>query len=592
MTEASATAPTLAPRRGTVRRLLGNPLAILAIAWLLTAIVVSIIAPWIVPHPPTRVNLSTVLLPVGGEFLLGTDSVGRDIFSRLLVGGRQTLLAGALAASVAALIGVPAGLVAGYYGGAFDDGANWVANALLALPGIVVLLAVRAAVGPNVWIIMVVFGLLLAPSLFRLTRTSVAAVRRELFVDAAKVSGLTDAAIIGRHVLWVVRAPVIIQIASVAAIAIAIQVGLDFLGLGQNEATWGQMVSEGFANVFRAPMLTVWPTIPIALTIASLVLFGNALRDALEDRAAPSTAPSALVVNTTASDSKREQAPVDPGALLQVDGLSISYAGAHGRDVQAVDDVSFDVARGEVVGIVGESGSGKTQTVFALLGLLPQAARLAGGRVRFDGQAILDEGAPTARAALRGLRGRRIAYVPQEPMSNLDPAFTVGYQLVRPMVKVLGLPRAEARRRAAELLEVVGIRNVAQVMRSYPHELSGGMAQRVLIAGAVSGEPDLLIADEPTTALDVTVQAEVLDLLRELQQRMDMAMLLVTHNFGVVADLCDRVLVMQKGRIVERGQVRHVLKEPAHPYTRMLLGSMLHGKTPMTLLTEGRAGDD
>jgi peptide/nickel transport system permease protein len=187
-------------------------------------------------------------------------------------------------------------------------------------------------------------------------------------------------------------------------------------------------------------------------------------------------------------------------------------------------------------------------------------------------------------------RGKRIAYIPQEPMSNLDPNFTVGYQLVRPIVRTLGVSKSEARARVFNLLDMVGIQNPERVFAAYPHEISGGMAQRVLIAGAISCEPDLLIADEPTTALDVTIQAEVLDLLRDLQKRLGMGLLLVTHNFGVIADLADRVVVMQHGRVVESGDVRSLLRSPKEKYTQLLLGSMLEGKTPMSMLT-GNARD-
>ncbi len=185
---------------------------------------------------------------------------------------------------------------------------------------------------------------------------------------------------------------------------------------------------------------------------------------------------------------------------------------------------------------------------------------------------------------LTKLRGKRISYIPQEPMSNLDPAFTIGYQLVTPMVRILGIPKAEAKARALKLLRDVGIVNPERTFAAYPHEVSGGMAQRVLIAGAISCEPDLLIADEPTTALDVTVQAEILDLLRELRDRLDIGVIMVTHNFGVVADLCDRVVVMQNGRLVEEGPVREILRTPTQEYTKILLSSMLENKEPMSML--------
>jgi len=236
-----------------------------------------------------------------------------------------------------------------------------------------------------------------------------------------------------------------------------------------------------------------------------------------------------------------------------------------------VHGISLDIRAGEVMGLVGESGSGKSQTALATLGLLPEGGRVTAGSIRFDGIELTDAG----EKAYERLRGSEIAYVPQEPITNLDPTFTIGSQLVVPMRKKLGLSRAEARERALDLLRQVGIVDPERVFSSYSFQLSGGMAQRVLIAGAVSCHPRLLIADEPTTALDVTVQAEVLDVLRGLQRETGMAVLMVTHNFGVVADICDRVAVMSQGEIVETGDVRSVLGDPRHEYTRSLLDAML-----------------
>ena len=200
--------------------------------------------------------------------------------------------------------------------------------------------------------------------------------------------------------------------------------------------------------------------------------------------------------------------------------------------------------------------------------------------MEFGGQELQGLG----RAAMNRLRGRHIAYIPQEPMSNLDPSFRIGTQLVEPMRQYLGLSSADAKRQALALLERVGIPEPERVYRSYPHEISGGMAQRVLIAGAVSCDPELLIADEPTTALDVTVQAEVLDLMRSLQQERDMGMILVTHDFGVVADICDQVAVMQTGRIVENAPATDLFADPQHAYTRMLLDSTLEDSEPRPAL--------
>jgi len=283
----------------------------------------------------------------------------------------------------------------------------------------------------------------------------------------------------------------------------------------------------------------------------------------------------------------------DPApVILSVDDLVVGYHGQTGQAKIVVDRVSLQVVRGEVHGLIGESGSGKTQTAFAVLRLLSRGGSILSGTISFDG-AQLDR---LSNSQMQEIRGRRIAYIPQEPMSNLDPSFTIGWQLTEPMRQSLHISRKEARRRAIALLERVGIPQPERTFSAYPHEISGGMAQRVLIAGAVSCEPELIIADEPTTALDVTVQAEILDLLRDLQADLGVSILLVTHNFGVVADLCDRVSVMQNGRIVESGPVAAIFDNPQHPYTRSLFDAIISEEAvrePLLVGTrsKGDAGD-
>ncbi len=589
-------------RSTVIRRLFKNPLGLIAMAILLAISVLAILAPVLAPFHENYSNIAKTLAAPDSVNILGTDSAGRDVWSRLLFGAQLTLLSALLCAGVAIVIGLPAGLIAGYYAGRFEAASNWVVSILMSLPGLIVLLTIRAAFGPSVWISMIAFGVLISPSYFRLTRTAVQSVRNELYVDAARVSGLSDWSIIARHIFSVVRAPIIIQTAAIAGVAIAIQSGLEFLGLGDpTKATWGVMLSEGFKNVYLTPTLLFWPAFAMALTIGGLVLLGNALRDALEDdekikhrrkKSAPAGGGSKRTRTTAAPaaarPSRKSVAAVVPGTehhLVKVTNLGVGYPQADGSIKKVVDDVSFHVNRGEILGIVGESGSGKSQTAFSILGLLPDNARIAAGSIQFDGSYTVAPGEErVSQERLSKLRGKRISYIPQEPMSNLDPAFPIGYQLVTPMVRVLGISKAEARKRALKLLTDVGIVNPERTFAAYPHEVSGGMAQRVLIAGAISCEPDLVIADEPTTALDVTVQADVLDLLRELQQRLNIGVILVTHNFGVVADLCDRVAVMQNGRLVEEGSVREILGNPQEPYTQTLLASMLEGKEPMSML--------
>ncbi|MBN9188692.1 MAG: dipeptide/oligopeptide/nickel ABC transporter permease/ATP-binding protein [Microbacterium sp.] len=559
----------LAPRRRrrSWRRFLGEPLGMAAAIVLAVIIVLAALAPLLNLPDPNHVDLSAAELPAGAPgHVLGTDVSGRDILSRLIWGARVNLLGAALAVSIALLIGLPAGLIAGYFGGWFDRVAEWVNSMNMALPTIVVVLAVRAIVGPSVWIAMSVFGVMLSPSIFRIVRGAVRNVRRELYVDAARVSGLSDTRIIGRHVLGVVRAPIIIQAARLASIAVAIQAGLEFLGVSdQSVPSWGNMLNEGFRRMSLNPSLVMWPSLAIGVTSMALILLGNALRDALED-SGPRVRRNAIVTPRSATQA------ADPHALLSVRNLHVGYR-VGSAVTEVVHGVSFDVQPGEVLGLVGESGSGKTQTAFAILGLLPDGGAITEGAIAFAGE---DIGQLTAVERQR-LRGTQIAYIPQEPMSNLDPTSKVGAQLTVPLRLRLGMSKVDARLRALELLARVGIPDPEKTFDAYPHEISGGMAQRVLIAGAVSCGPKLLIADEPTTALDVTVQAEVLDLLRDLQSESGMSVVMVTHNVGVVADICDRVAVMQHGRLVETDVSERVFAAPAEEYTKQLLGSILEG---------------
>lgn len=557
-------------RGGALRRLPHNPLGALSVTLLAVIVIAALLAPLLAPQAPGTATLADAFSGPSSAHPLGMDSAGRDILSRILYGGRNTLAGAMIALGVALALGIPSGLFAGYYGGKFDAVAAWAVNLVMALPAMVVLLASRAILGPNVWVLMIVLGVLVAPGFFRLVRGIVADVRRELYIDAARVSGLSDNRIVARHVFIVVRGPIIIQVALVAGIAIGLQAGLEFLGVGSGSAaTWGVMLNEAFQNIQRQPTLLLWPGLALGLTSGALVLLATALRDALEDRTADAPRPTR---RASASSSTMPIIDEDERAdLLSIRGLAVAYARPDGTTKEVVHSVDLDVRPGEIVGLVGESGSGKTQSAFSILGILPDGGHISRGSIHVGGQEV----AGLAERTHRTLRGTTMAYVPQEPMSNLDPAFTIASQLAEPMRHVLGLSRKAAADRAIDLLRMVEIPNPQQVARRYPHEISGGMAQRVLIAGAMSCDPKLLIADEPTTALDVRVQAEILDLLRRLQQERDLGVLLVTHNLGVVADLCDRVAVMNSGRIVETGTTARVLETPHDPYTRTLLGAVL-----------------
>ena len=570
------------PRAGLTKRVLTNRNGLVSLGLLVLVVLFGLIVPGASPWDPAEPDLYAVLAAPDALHWFGTDSAGRDVFTRLAFATRFSLATAALAVVVALATGAIAGLIAGYYGGWFDSVSSWANSIVMALPGLVVLLATIAVIGPSMWLAMAIFGVLLSPAYYQLVFITVRAVRDELYVDAARVSGLSDLRIISRHVLGVVRAPIIIQTSIIASIAIAIQAGIEFLGLGDiNTPSWGAMLNDAFTKIYETPVLVVWPSAIMAITSIALVIFGNTVRDELEQ----TDVSSAKISQTKSAVQEQEDASAasaivhensgraEGTPILEIRDLAVGYPDSRGGITQVVNHVNLKIHKGEVVGLIGESGSGKTQTAFAVLGLLPSGGRVVGGSIVFEGKELTS----ASDRDLNKIRGGRISYIPQEPMSNLDASFTIGSQLVEPMMKVLGLSKKEATKKAISLLDRVGISNPQVTMKKYPHEISGGQAQRVLIAGAVSCDPALIIADEPTTALDVTVQAEVLDLLRELQKETGTSLLLVTHNFGVVADLCDYINVMQKGRIVESGSVMQIFREAKHPYTKALLGAILDG---------------
>jgi peptide/nickel transport system permease protein len=332
------------------------------------------------------------------------------------------------------------------------------------------------------------------------------------------------------------------------------------------------MVAEASTVVERQEWLLIPSGTLIAMTILAFGLLGDAVRDAAVPDDTPVAAPRRPISRNRAQRPGPASGPYTPpsapAALLSVRGLPVTRQGQAGSAL-VVDSVGFDVLAGETVGLVGESGCGKTVTALALLRLLPGSLGITSGQAHRAGQDLLQ----MPKRAFSRMRGAVLGYVAQEPQASLDPAFTVGSQLAEVIRCHDRVPRREARSHAVALLRQVELADPERAVRAYPHELSGGMAQRVAIAMALAGRPDLLVADEPTTALDVTVQAEILSLLRRLQHQTGMAMLLITHDWGVIADVCDRALVMYAGQIVEQGHAQQLFDRPFHPYTLGLLRS-------------------
>ena len=562
--------PVAAPHRHFLRVAISRPSAAISAAVIAFVALACGAAALIAPYDALEQDLSAVNQGPSSDHLLGTDALGRDVLSRMLYGGQVTLIGALTAVLVFALIGVTVGVVAGSTGGRLDGFVMRVTDLVQAMPGLVVLLVVLAIFGSNETAAMVTLGVLASPSLVRVVRTAALAARAEVYVVAARVAGLTPMQIQGRHILPSVAGPAITQITLFAAAAILTEAGLGFLGLGVQapQPTWGNMVADAQDLLFEHPWMLV-PTGGILVVMSlTLGLLGNAIRDAYAGRSLRSNELEQTWrgMHVTVDVVAPTRTETSSTALLSVRDLSVHVN--NGTTV-VVDTISFDVMSGEAVGIVGESGCGKTMAVTSLLRVTPPGSTVRAATCTLSGRDLLD----LDEKAINAVRGREIGYISQEPISSLDPSFTAGQQVAEAIRHHRKVSRAEAKRLARELFAQVRLPDPERVALSYPHELSGGMAQRVAIARALAGQPKLLIADEPTTALDVTVQAEILDLLREIRESTGMALILVTHDFGVLADSCERALVMYAGRIVEDASVRSLINDPRHPYTRSLLRS-------------------
>jgi peptide/nickel transport system permease protein len=553
-------------------RRLARPLFLVPASFLLVVLLCALFSGWIAPHDPFAPHIRQRLAPPGAVYWLGTDDLGRDVLSRLVYGARTALLASVESVGLGLLVGVSAGLVAGYAGGWTDRIAMRIADVLQSIPAILLALALISVLGKGLVNAMLAVGVIFSITFLRITRAVVLAERERLYVDAARVLGLRPASILLVQILPNVAAPLVVQASISLGTALLIEAMLSFLGVGADSAqvSWGAMLETARQFQAEQPLLPLMPGLAITLTVLAFNLLGDALREALLPHGPVSAAPPADVRAASRAGGAPERPA--PGVLLEVRDLTVRTRSLD-QPAELLSSVSLSIRKGEVLGLVGESGSGKSMTAAAILGLLPRGVEVASGHV-FFGQTELTA---MAQDDLRQVRGARIGMVFQDPVGALSPVHTIGQQLADAILAHDDVSRSQARERAADLLQLVGVPDARRRLDDYPHQFSGGMAQRVVIAGALACNPELLVADEPTTALDVTIQAQVLDLLADLRQRLGMSVLLITHDLGVVADMCDRVCVMYAGQVVEHGEVAQVLTAPRHPYTRAVLDAMPGG---------------
>jgi peptide/nickel transport system ATP-binding protein len=516
--------------------------------------------------------------------LFGTTVGGFDVFSRV-VWGAQTALEVIVAGTVVALIlGTALGLVSGYIGGWLDGLFVMVADAIYAFPPLLLAIVMSIVISggesgrwSGIFSAAVTVTIVFIPQYFRVVRAETVRLKHEPFVESAKVIGVPRTRILARHVLRNATRTLPLIFTLNAGSAVMTLAGLGFVGFGIDPtaaAEWGYDLNRALSDISSGIWWTsIYPGAAIVLTVLGITLLGESINDLHDPKLRRRSGARRDLISRLRTLRDRRTAGEDgvvvaSDDLLMIEHLNVSFV-TDGGLVTAVDDVSLSVRRGEILAVVGESGSGKTVTAKTILGLLPETAQ-ATGRVVVGNHNVL----AVSRRLLRQIRGRDAAMIFQEPSSSLNPVFTVGWQIGEGLRAHGKISRKAVKARAIELLRSVGIPDPEHRVDHYPHQFSGGQQQRVVIAMALALNAPLIVADEPTTALDVTVQAGILELLRDLRDEYGTSVVLITHNMGVVADLADRVAVMHNGKIVEQADTITLFQRPQEEYTRALLAAV------------------
>ncbi|MEV0612379.1 dipeptide/oligopeptide/nickel ABC transporter permease/ATP-binding protein [Nonomuraea sp. NPDC050404] len=520
-------------------------------------VVLAVTGPIVWGEAADRIDAGAILQGSSPGHPLGTDNLGRDLLARVLVAGRFSLLLALAATLIGAVAGVVLGTLPSVLPARAARLATGTVNALVAFPGLLLAMFTAVVTGLGARGAVLGIGAAIAPGFARLTQTLAARIAGADYVSAARMLGVPRRRILTRHVLPNIAEPLILNLAQAFGGALLGLAGMSFLGLGVQppQYDWGRLLFDGFPRIYVTPEVALGPAAAIALAGIGFNLLGDALAKA----AARTSEARGQAAGPPAPGPAGEP---EPGAVLEVRDLTVAFPGG----VTPVRELSLTVAPGEIVGLVGESGSGKSLTAAAIGGLVPYPGRVTHAALRLDGE---DVAALTDREL-----GTRLAMVFQDPLAALNPALKVGGQLAEVAVVHEGAGRAEARRRAVDRLGQVHLPEPAALAARHPHELSGGMRQRAVIAMGLMGTPRLIIADEPTTALDVTVQRQILRLLREVVEETGAATLFISHDIAVVGELCDRVVVMYAGRVVEELPAGRLVTGAAHPYTKALIASL------------------
>lgn len=549
-----------------------NRIGIVGLAMLIVIVFMAIFAPVIAPYDSSSSasEISDVYNPPSSSHWFGTDDAGQDVFSNFVFGARVSLIVGFFAAFISIIIGGLLGLVAGFFGGRMENFIMRFTDIMLVIPDLPLMVVVVALTKPSLLNIIFVIGLLGWTTTARVVRSQTLAVKSRKFVLRARAVGAGKGHIISRHILPLVTPILVVQAVLVVSLAILNESALSFLGLGDPTAlSWGQMLNYAFgrgAMSIGAWWALLFPGFGIVWVVLGLTLLGQGLEQILNPRLdTHHLMPGRPVIQGKMGMALEKI--IEKSPLLEVRNLSINYINEGKPPARAVENISFTLKEGELIGLVGESGCGKTTLMLALLRLLPSAGQIVNGQVLFNGKNLtaLNE------QEINAVRWKDISIVFQGAMNALNPVRTVGDQIAEAIIKHMpGFARDQRlQERVIELLDLVGI--AADHKEHFPHQYSGGMRQRAMIAMALACNPQIIIADEPTTALDVMIQAQILELLDSLRKKLGLAIIFVTHDLGVVAEICDKVLVMYGGVTAEYADVDIIYNESRHPYTQELL---------------------
>ncbi|MET8161890.1 dipeptide/oligopeptide/nickel ABC transporter permease/ATP-binding protein [Sphaerisporangium sp. NPDC005289] len=563
-------------------RVLLRPVGVAGFGLLAIVLLVAVFAPVLWEGRATAIDTGNLLAGPSAEHWIGTDNLGRDLLFRVLVATRLSIVLALAATAIGMVLGVVLGaapMLAGRRVGRFVTSS---VNVLVAFPGLLLVLFFAVVFGVGARGAALAVGLAGAPAFARLCHTLLAGVSERDYIAAARIAGVSRLRVLLRHALPNIAEPLIVNATMAAGGVLLTFSGLSFLGLGVQAPSydWGKLMQDGLNGIYVHPLAALGPGIAVILAGLAFNLTGEAFAAAFGIDVVPGMARVRAVRKAAGKDPERTVAAPDPvaGSILSVDDLRVTIPGAR-RPIQAVRGVTFAIRDGEAVGVVGESGSGKSVTALAVARLLERPTRVEANHLVFAGEDLMAAGDPRS---LRERLGTSMVVVFQDPMTSFNPAHRVGPQLAEVGRFHQGLGRKAAFARAVDRLRAVRLREPERRARQYPFEFSGGMRQRAMIGMGLMGTPRLIIADEPTTALDVTVQRQVLGLLAEVRRDTGAALLLISHDVSVVTEVCDRVLVMYAGLIVEELPARDLRTLARHPYTRALVAAVPDMETDLT----------